>query len=147
MFTLAAPLDEQSTTIQVFENPRGSTMENERRFLQLEDELVTYESYTTDPPYRFLGCRRGALDTHASAHRKGLKLGLLDVDDWPLFIRFDQRTDIQAEVAKRIAPLYNEPGFRFAYFDGAEDVHYPYWFTTSWRNGGLSTDPAGAAVC
>jgi hypothetical protein len=132
IFTLAAPLEEQTTVVQVFENPRGSTMESERRFLQLEDELITYKSYTTSPPYRFLGCRRGALNTHPAAHRKGLKFGLLDVDDWPIFIRFDQRTDIEAEVAKRIAPLYNLAGFRFAYFDGAEDVHNPYWFTTSW---------------
>ena len=132
VFTLAAPLEEQSTVVPVFENPRGSTMDDGRRLLQLEGELITYESYTASPPYRFLGCRRGALDTHPSTHRKGLKFGLLDVDDWPLFIRFDQRTDIEAEVAERIAPLYNEPGFRFAYFDGAEDVHSPYWFTTSW---------------
>lgn len=59
-------------------------------------------------------------------------VGALDVDTWDIFVRFDQRTSITGEVAERIGALYRDGGFRFAYFDGAEDVHPPYWFNVSW---------------
>ena len=44
---------------------------------------------------------------------------------------FDQRTSIQKEVAARLGEIYSKAGFEFAYFDGAEDVPPPYWFTVS----------------
>lgn len=132
VLTLKAPLDAAATTVFVDENPRGAPTEAERRFLKINDELISYERYTTEPPYQFLGCQRGRLKTRAAAHSAGLKMGVLDVDTWPIFVRFDQRTSIQEEVAERIARLYHEAGFQFAYFDGAEDVHPPYWFTVSW---------------
>jgi hypothetical protein len=71
------------------------------------------------------------LNTRVLSHPKGLKMGLLDVDDWSLWIRFDQNTSIQKEISKRIAGIYNEAGFKFAYFDGAEDTHSPFWYTIS----------------
>ena len=132
ILTLKEPLDDGATTITVDENPRGAPLEDERRFLKIGDELISYESYTTAQPYQFLGCRRGQLKTQAAAHVAGLKMGVLDVDTWPIFVRFDQRTSIQEEVAERIARLYREAGFQFVYFDGAEDVHPPYWHTVSW---------------
>jgi len=53
----------------------------------------------------------------------------LDVDTWPAFIRLDQRTDIQDEVARRIADIYRQTGpYEIVYFDGAEDVHEPFWY-------------------
>lgn len=131
ILTLKEPLDAATTTITVDENPRGAAMEDERRFLKINDELVSYESYTTAPPYQFLGCKRGQLKTAATAHAAGVKMGTLDVDTWPIFVRFDQRTSIQDEVAERIARIYREAGFQFVYFDGAEDVHPPYWHTVS----------------
>jgi hypothetical protein len=131
-FTLRDSLDSLATSLTVEENPRGAPIEDERRYLRLGDELLTYESYTTERPYRFLGLQRGRLKTTAVAHGAGIKLGLLDVDTWPIFVRFDQRTSIQQEVAERIGRIYREAGFEFVYFDGAEDVHPPYWFTVSW---------------
>jgi hypothetical protein len=71
------------------------------------------------------------LGTEIKAVEKGFKFGLLDVDTWPLFVRFDQNTSIQQEVAERIGQIYAEAGFQFVYFDGAEDVHPPYWHTVS----------------
>ncbi len=57
--------------------------------------------------------------------------GLLDVDTWPIWVRFNQNTSIQQEVAEKIGKIYNEAGFDFVYFDGAEDVPPPYWFNVS----------------
>ncbi len=131
VFTLAEPLDRSASTIRVEENPAGATLDDERRFLKIGSELITYANYTTSPPYEFTDCRRAQLGSKASAYEAGIMFGLLDVDTWPIFVRFNQNTTIQHEVAERIAGLY-KAGFEFVYFDGAEDVHIPFWFTTSW---------------
>ena len=136
-FTLAEALDEGARVIRVNENPQGCTMDDERRLLKIDKEIVEYAEYTTEPPYEFRGCRRGALNTTVSAHEAGAPLGLLDVDTWPIFIRFNQDTDIQEEAAARIAAVVGETGpYDMIYFDGAEDVHAPFWFhcaNAKWR--------------
>ncbi len=131
MFTLSKPMDLQSTSIEVEETPRGCTLEEGRRFLKMGNELITYTNYSEDPPYRFTGCQRGQLGSPHSTFEKGFKFGLLDVDTWPLFIRVDQNTSLQQELAQRIGQIYAEAGFQFVYFDGAEDVHPPYWYNVS----------------
>ncbi|MFB3905647.1 MAG: hypothetical protein ACE15E_19550 [Acidobacteriota bacterium] len=132
IFTLAEPLNEQSTTVTVEEDPRGCPAREDQRLLKIGNEIISYTEYNETRPYRFLGCQRGRLGTSSSSHTAGIKFGLLDVDEWPVFIRFDQWTSIQDEAAALLASLYNQAGFRFAYFDGAEDVHEPYWFMVSW---------------
>jgi hypothetical protein len=131
MFTLAAPLGKNQTFVVVEENPAGCTLDDERRILKIGDELIEYEGYTTSSPYQFTGCKRGVLNTTVSEYGRGFKLGLLDVDTWPVWVRFDQRTSIQEEMAERVGTLYHDAGFQFAYFDGAEDIHRPYWHNTS----------------
>ncbi len=128
IFTLASPLEPSSSIITVEEDPSGSTLDDRRRFLKIGRELISYEGYTSEPPYQFTGCERGDLGSTAGDYETGVKFGLLDVDTWPDFVRFDQRTSIQKEVAERIGKLCAEAEFEFLYFDGAEDVHPPYWF-------------------
>ncbi|MBN1344443.1 MAG: hypothetical protein JXQ73_17270 [Phycisphaerae bacterium] len=128
-FTLTGPIDAGSEVIEVRENPVGATMDKQRRLLKAGKELIEYERYTTEPPYRFEGCRRGALKTAACEHGVGSGIALLDVDTWPLFIRFDQDTDIQDEVARRIGDIVKQTGpYEMVYFDGSEDVHEPFWY-------------------
>lgn len=131
MFTLRDSIDSNSTVIPVEENPENCTLEEGRRFLKIGNELITYQNYTTIPPYQFTGCKRGELKTKIRGVEKGFKFGLLDVDTWPLFVRFDQNTSIQQEVAERLGKIYSDAGFQFVYFDGAEDVHPPYWYNVS----------------
>ena len=38
-------------------------MDKERRILKIQNELVFYESLSSTPPYQFLNCTRGALNT------------------------------------------------------------------------------------
>lgn len=130
-YILSELLDASSTTITVEGNPEGARMEKGRRLLQIGDELITYENYTTEPPYQFTGCARGVFNSKATTHNKGEHFRLLDVDDWPLFIRINQNTGIQKEIAQRLGKIYHEAGFRFLYFDGAEDVPMPYWYNVS----------------
>lgn len=128
-FTLAEAVDAQATTLTVQENPAVAIRDKDRRLLKIGRELVTYEDYTTQPPYRFLGCQRGHGKTLAASHPAGQAVGLLDVDDWSIFVRFDQDTDIQDEVARRIADIVRQTGpYVMLYFDGAEDVHDPFWY-------------------
>jgi len=128
IFTLAAPLDTDSKTVTVEEDPSGSTLDDRRRFLKIGKEIISYQGYTSSRPFQFTGCVRGTLGTVSSGYDTGYKFGLLDVDTWPDFVRFDQRSSIQEEVAERIGKLCSEAGFEFLYFDGAEDIHPPYWF-------------------
>ena len=130
-FTLAQPLNSTSTTIIVEENPRLCTTDEDRRILKIQNELVTYETFTSTPPYQFLYCARGALNTTPASYEAGCRVGLLDVDTWPIFVRFTQNTSIQEEVADRLGKIYRQAGFKFTYFDGAEDVPPPFWFTVS----------------
>lgn len=128
-FTLASPLDVAARSIIVRENPSGCTLDQGRRILLIGNELIAYQNYTTQPPYEFTGCERGHLKTAAVPHQAEEEAGLLDVDTWDAFIRFDQDTDIQDEVAQRIASIYRQTGpYAMVYFDGAEDVHEPFWY-------------------
>jgi hypothetical protein len=130
-FSLAESIDESAKVIPVEENPRLCTLDDERRILKIQNELVTYERYTTEPPYQFENCKRGALGTQASSHEMSSRVGLLDVDTWPVFVRLTQNTTIQDEVAERLKGIYEQAGFKFVYYDGAEDVPPPYWYTVS----------------
>ena len=130
-FSLSQGIDALSDTIPVEENPRLCTLDNERRILKIGSELVSYERYSADPPYRFEDCKRGVQGTQAAPHERGTRAGLLDVDTWPVFVRFTQNTTIQDEVAERLKNIYEQAGFQFVYYDGAEDVPPPYWFTVS----------------
>ena len=131
IFTLREYLDKGTTTITVEENPAGCTLEDGRRMLKIGTEIISYEKYSTKPPYQFINCKRGALNTIPEKQSKGTLLGLLDIDTWPIFARFNQNTDIQEEVAVRIANIIEECGFRFIYYDGAEDVNPPYWYNVT----------------
>jgi len=130
-FTLSESIDAIATTIPIEENPRLCTLDDERRILKIQNELVMYERYSATPPYRFENCKRGALGTQPSPHEMGCRAGLLDVDTWPVFVRFTQNTTIQDEVAERLNSIYEQAGFQFVYYDGAEDVPPPYWHTVS----------------
>ena len=127
-FTLAGDVDARGDTIPVDQSPAGSTLDAGRRILRAGRELIAYEGFRTEPAFQFTGCRRGHLGTAAVAHRRGDAMGLLDVDTWPAFIRFDQETDLQDAAARRIAEIYRQTGpYDLVYFDGAEDVHEPFW--------------------
>lgn len=128
---LAEPAGVADTVLVVEGNTQGLRREEGRRLLHLGDELISYADCTTRPPYMLTGCRRGLHNSQPAAHAAGSRARLLDVDDWPLFVRIDQNTGIQREIAGRLGRIYAEAGFRFVYFDGAEDVPMPYWYNVS----------------
>lgn len=128
-FTLANEAGADAGMLSVCEDPAGCTLDKGRRLLKIGKELIEYEGYTSQAPFQFTGCRRGHLASRAVSHAAGTACALLDVDTWPDFIRFDQDTDIQDEVARRLADIYRQTGpYDMVYFDGAEDVHEPFWY-------------------
>lgn len=130
-FTLAKAMNSADSVLFIEENPENCTLEKNRKMLKIGKEVVSYESYTTEPPYQFVGCKRGVWGSKVQSSEKGDKFGLLDVDTWPDFVRLDQNTSIQQELAEKLGHIYKDAGFQFVYFDGAEDVHPPYWHNVS----------------
>lgn len=127
-FTLSRPLGLDDTTIYVDEDPTDTVMHPDCRVLMFMGELISYESYTTEPPYRFEGCKRGALKTDIISHAVGEIGGILDISEFSATSAYlDQRSDIQDEIADKISEVY-DAGFEFVYYDGSEGVNPPFEF-------------------
>ncbi len=125
-FSLAKDLGLVDNVVYVEQNPQGCTMAEGCRVLKAGTELISYEGYTTEPPYKFTGCRRGIDNTTVNALSKGYSIGILDISEFgATSVYIDQRTSLQDEVAEKIATIYNL-GFQFFYFDGAEGVNPPF---------------------
>ena len=127
--TLDKPLDTTASEIVVTQNPRGCPMSHEFcRILQFGGEIISYEGYTTEPPYTFYGCKRGAFETNVIPHEKGQIGGVLDACEFhSSSLYLDQGTSLQDEIAEKLAKAFNL-GFEFVYFDGSEGANPPYAF-------------------
>jgi hypothetical protein len=124
-FTLARPLKEGDSEIYVQEDPSLSPTKETTRILVFGGEAMKYEGYTTQRPYKFTGVKRGHLDTKVKSHARGLIGGVLDVCEYlAQSCYIDQNSDLQDEIAEKIARIYN-CGFEFMYFDGSEGVNVP----------------------
>ena len=136
IFTLSEPLSKNDTTIYVEQNLANTTMASNRRVLKVGTELISYKNYTTTRPYKFTGCVRGIDETTINAQPEGYMFGLLDVSEFgATSVYIDQNSDLQDEVAEKIADIYSA-GFEFVYFDGSEGVNPPFWYNVSgaqWR--------------
>lgn len=129
-FTLskAIPADDDSGIIYVNENPEGCVMAERARILRFAGELISYENYSAQRPYCFTGCKRGTWDTNVTDHPCGEIGGILDVCEFGArSVYIDQKTDLQDEVAEKIAGIY-DMGFEFIYFDGSEGANPPFEF-------------------
>lgn len=125
-FTLAKPLAETDAEIYVAQNPQGAVMHPQCRVLKFDGELIEYTAYTTAPPYRFTGCKRGHFDTIITSHNAGTIGGILDISEFgATSVYLDQTTDLQDEIANKIATIY-DLGFEFLYFDGSEGTNAPF---------------------
>lgn len=124
--TLSRPLSADSTTIFVEQNPEGCYLEDNCRVLRFGGEIISYDHYTTEPPYCFIGCHRGHYGTYITPHPLGEIGGLLDISEFGASsIYIDQNSDLQDEIAEKIAAIY-ACGFQFVYFDGSEGTNAPY---------------------
>ncbi len=96
---------------------------DKHREVIIGDEIVKYASIGPEGKWdTFEGCQRGAWGTTAAAHRAGAVAYHYGVDGCINGYIIDQETDLQDEVAGRIADIFNYCGFDMVYFDGGEDV-------------------------
>ena len=126
-FTLAKPFGADAAgDLYVQENPADSPTNDLSRILAFGGELLAYEGFTTERPYRFTGVTRGAKKTNVVAHPQGQIGGILDVCEYcAQSCYIDQDTDLQDEIAEKIAKIY-DCGFEFMYNDGSEGASAPY---------------------
>ena len=126
-FTLERPLPANDATCDVYvtQNPVDSPMHPMCRILKFGTELMRYDGYTTTPPYKFTGVKRGHFGTTVKEHGRGYTGGILDVCECKATsCCIDQNTSLQDEIAEKIAKVY-DCGMEFLYFDGSEDVNAP----------------------
>ncbi len=127
-FTLAKPISETDTEIFVEQNPEDSVLFPDCCVLQFGGELISYENYTTQRPYRFTGCVRGVYKTNIVEHPLGQIGGILDISEFSATSAYlDQESSLQDEIGAKLAEAYNA-GFEFVYFDGSEGTQPPFDF-------------------
>ncbi len=126
-FTLAEPLAAQANALTVTESTQdvssitGFFVRNSVT-LRIDNELITYTGVTSQPPFGFTGCQRGACGTQAAAHAPGTKVHHLK-ECFGLFVP-DPETTMLSDVAASTAEAFNQCGFDMIYFDAldGEDI-------------------------
>jgi hypothetical protein len=121
--TLASPITEDATEIPVNESTKGITTVTgfsvyNSVVLHIGDELVTFAGVSSEPPYKFTGCKRGAFDTKAAPHPQGAKARHLK-ETWGLFVP-DVDTPLFTEIAKNHADIVNKCNFDGIYIDAID---------------------------
>lgn len=126
-YTLAKPLGLEDTTVYVEQDTVDAVVRNEVRLLQFGGELIHYDGFSTEYPFCFTGCTRGAHNTTVTEHPLGQIGGILDASEFglPDSTYLDQNTSLAEEVSQKLADAFN-CGFRFIYFDGAEGTNLPF---------------------
>jgi len=122
-FTLREPITPEQEEIPVVE-PTGDVSTITGFFirnsviLHLGDELITFRGATRDPPYRFTGCRRGALGTRAGAHPRGTRARHLK-ECFGLLVP-NPESDLFEEIARNHAEVINHCDFDGLYLDAID---------------------------
>jgi len=135
-FTLSRPLGTNDMEVFIDEDPSRAATDPRVRWLRFGDEMMTYQSFTKERPYRFTGVTRGFAETMRKTHPCGEIGGLMDVSEYggsDLYIA--QSSDLQDIVADRFAELWQQ-GMGFVYFDGSEGVQPPFSYhvpNAQWR--------------
>ncbi len=89
-------------------------------YLRLGDEIVAYADAEEGPPFRFVGCKRGALGTTAAAHDAGAEVkGLLA--QWG-FLLVQPDSSLADELVDNFADVFNYCGFDMTYFDASDGL-------------------------
>lgn len=135
-FTLELPVSATDTTLRVIESTermhtKTGFFEPNSLTLQIDDELIVFHHVSSEAPFAFSGCERGAHGTTPAPHAAGAKVCQLK----EMFFLFVPEPDspLFHDVIDRIAYIYNECGFTMMYHDaldgsgvlaGAEDAWY-----------------------
>jgi hypothetical protein len=122
-FTLVEPVDADATEIAVVESTDGMStvtgfFEQNSVVLHIGDELVTFDGFSKEAPWRFTGVKRGALGTKAAAHERGAKARHLK-ECFGLFVP-NVESSLFEEIAANHADVVNRCGFDGIYLDAID---------------------------
>ncbi len=135
---LAEAVDEKAATLALTEQPELTPPKTVRtqafpgHFLRVGDEIIRYSDVELGPPFRFVGCQRGALNTVAGPHAAGAEVRHL-LAMWGFFV-VDADSTLADEVTRNFANVFNECDFDMVYFDasdGIQDVYFDRWYYLS----------------
>jgi len=90
---------------------------NNLHTVKIGKELIRYKSVSSTRPYKLLDCQRGAFGTAASSHANGDVVGKLMDHAYQVFF---PNFDLQREIAKNLAGIFNETGIDHFDLDGHE---------------------------
>ena len=115
---LMQEIDQQQKEIEVA-SPEYFDQEknNNLHTVKIGKELIRYKSVTNTSPFKLIDCQRGTFGTTASAHRKGETVGKLFDHPYQVFF---PNLELQREIARSMANLFNETGVDHFDFDGHE---------------------------
>lgn len=115
---LTGAIDASQTDLPVADPVWFNQMQNNTlKTAVLGRELIRYDRVSEEPPWRLLGCERGAWGTTASAHPAQSPIAKLMDHGYRVFLT---DIDLSLEVARRLADLFNQTGLRQISFDGLE---------------------------
>ena len=115
---LTAGISEKEISIAISDPSFFNQMQNNTlRTVLIGNELISYEKVSESEPWLLLGCERGAFGTVASSFSKGDTISKLADHAYKVFLT---DSELSAEVAVRIADLYNRTGLKQISFDGLE---------------------------
>lgn len=111
-------ISEGDTRIGIYDPSFFNQMQNNTlHTLLIGNELIRYEKVSESDPCVLVGCERGAFGTTASEYFEGDTISMLADHAYKVFLTDN---DLSAEVAARIADLYNKTGLKQISFDGLE---------------------------
>ncbi len=115
---IVADVDIRTTEIPISSPEFFNPFKNDNlRTAMAGSELIRYKDVSPAPPWRLLGCERGAFGTRASPHAKGETIAKLADHAYKVFLA---DAALGREMAERIAALFNAAGLRQISFDGLE---------------------------
>lgn len=113
---LATPIDAIQTEITVLD-PSYFRKHSALNTVVIDDELIQYESVSSQAPWRLLKCTRGAFGTVASSHKSGAAVARLLDHDYKVFLT---DTSLSIEAAGNLARFCNHTGAQQTSLDGLE---------------------------
>ncbi|NPV49133.1 MAG: hypothetical protein HPY69_19490 [Armatimonadetes bacterium] len=120
---LAAAIDEKADFIPTTTPPGEFPAEDggymgSGTYLRLGDEIIWYRTTSLDPPYGFVDCQRGVLNSTPTAHAAGDRIRHMK-RSYGLFL-IDADSPLLDRVATRVAEVFNYCNCDGMYFDGSE---------------------------
>lgn len=111
--------------------------------LRVDDEIIFYSTVKLDPPYGFVGCRRGYLNSKPTAHAAGAAARHM-LKAYGLFL-IDADSPLLDQVAQNVAATFKYCNLDGMYYDGSERLqgdhsYYNARIQTAYANAGGKRD-------